>query len=63
MSKNHAQMLKHLRVNYVRHKMKYVNEQKKKTHTDHDRYLNVFVRICEMWFKSSLWFVFYDFDI
>lgn len=30
MSKNHAQMLKHLRVNHVRHKMKYVNEQKKK---------------------------------
>lgn len=40
MSKNHAQMLKHLRVNYVRHKMKYVNEQKKqKTHTDHAQVL------------------------
>lgn len=53
MSKNHAQMLKHLRVNYVRHKMKYVNEQKKKTktktHTDHAQVLkHVFVRICEM---------------
>lgn len=39
MSKNHAQMLKHLRVNYVRHKMKYVNEQKKKPHTDHTQVL------------------------
>lgn len=37
MSKNHAQMLKHLRVNYVRHKMKYVNEQKKKKNAHRSR--------------------------